>query len=236
MQSENRLIQLFVYHVGERVDHVVAPPGSGKTTAVRTWLDSAQDAAAQIWLEDHSIHSLNQVPRSPDLPTFVFVASLWESDSGWLESPGLSQACRVRATSSPGSPFRLRSSCSPSAWRAWVAWLSAREPLGCSASSHLPRPSLPVCGSSLFLASSPADFTMSFRRPPPSPTSRCGSSSGCSYGPAHPRTPPPLHEPTEASSDSNRRLSPAGRVHDQHEPCIRPPNQPAQITTTDPER
>lgn len=71
MQHENRLTQLFVYHVGERVDLIVAPPGSGKTTAVRTWLDSAQDAAAQIWLEDHSIHSLNQVPRSPELPTFV---------------------------------------------------------------------------------------------------------------------------------------------------------------------
>lgn len=81
MQSEHRLVQLFVYHVGERVDLVIAPPGSGKTTAVRTWLDSAQDAAVQIWLEDHSIDSLSQLPRNPDRPTFV-VLDDYRFDSG----------------------------------------------------------------------------------------------------------------------------------------------------------
>lgn len=71
MENENRLIQLFVYHVGERIDLVAAPSGSGKTRAVRIWLDSAQETVDQIWLVEHTEESLDQLPRSPDRPTFV---------------------------------------------------------------------------------------------------------------------------------------------------------------------
>lgn len=75
MEYENRLIQRFVYHVGERVDLVMAESGSGKTEAVRVWLDSASETVDQIWLADHTKEALELLPLSPARPTFVVLDS-----------------------------------------------------------------------------------------------------------------------------------------------------------------
>lgn len=71
MSSDDRLARLFIYHGGERVDLVAAPPRSGKTRAVRAWLDSAAGVADQIWLRDHTERSLRELPLSPSRPTFA---------------------------------------------------------------------------------------------------------------------------------------------------------------------
>lgn len=66
-----RLTQLFVYHVGERVDYVTAPTGSGKTHAVRTWLDSAGSSVDQIWLTPPFPSALRALDLDVVRPTFV---------------------------------------------------------------------------------------------------------------------------------------------------------------------
>jgi len=68
-----RIIQLFVYHTGERIDFITAPAGSGKTRAVRLWLGSQENTADQIWLDSVIPDTLGELPKSPNRPTFVVI-------------------------------------------------------------------------------------------------------------------------------------------------------------------
>lgn len=68
-----RLVQLFVYHDGERVHLVTAPAGAGKTAAVRAWLDAAGSAVAQIWLTPPAPGSLDNLDVTDVRPAFVVV-------------------------------------------------------------------------------------------------------------------------------------------------------------------
>lgn len=67
-----RLIQRFIYHDGERVEFLTAPPGSGKTAAVRAWLDTAGDAARFQWFDGAGIGKLSDVVGQ--LPEDVLVS------------------------------------------------------------------------------------------------------------------------------------------------------------------
>lgn len=73
MDETTRLIQLFVYHTGERIDFITAPAGSGKTRAVRLWLGSQENIGDQVWLDPVTPDTLRDLPRLPDRPTFVVI-------------------------------------------------------------------------------------------------------------------------------------------------------------------
>lgn len=73
MDETTRIIQLFVYHTGERIDFITAPAGSGKTRAVRMWLGSQENVADQMWLDSATPETLRDLPRLPNRPIFVVI-------------------------------------------------------------------------------------------------------------------------------------------------------------------
>jgi ATP/maltotriose-dependent transcriptional regulator MalT len=104
----NAVVQLFVWHTGERINYVHAPAGSGKRVAVKAWLDGAGIAADQIWLESAAAAALAGLPRRPERPTFV-VATDYEPNADFETS-----MLRIIAETPPQLAFVITSTHPPS--------------------------------------------------------------------------------------------------------------------------
>jgi len=81
MDVPKAVVQLFVWHTGERINYVHAPPGSGKRAAIQAWLDGAGEAADQIWLESATPTALAELPNHPARPTFVVIPDYEPNDA-----------------------------------------------------------------------------------------------------------------------------------------------------------